>query len=226
MNEHREPERETTSDSAAEMLAITRQQRDRTERSLNVNPGILFGSWGVAWLLGFGELYLTIGSDPILSLPLWGALLIFFACLGTAGMITGRELRHATRGLQGPSQKAGAMHGWSWTLAFVGLGGMTAAAARMGISDDAYALLWTTGAGLLVGVLFLNGGAIQGGDWWLYGIGLWILLVNGVGAFAGIPGHYLVMSLAGGSGLVLMGIVLAVRNAAKRSSEAGHEQRG
>ncbi|RCW39924.1 hypothetical protein DFQ14_1135 [Halopolyspora algeriensis] len=212
MNEHREPDTGTGTPSPAEMLAITEQQQRHTERELDANPGLLFGAWGLAWLLGFGELFLTIGRDPIVTLPLWAALTIFFGCLGTAGTITAWHLTRAMRGVRGPSQTAGAMYGWSWTLGFIALGAMIGATAQLGISYEVHALLWTAGSGLLVGVLFLSGGAMTG-DWWQYGIGLWTLLINAVGAFAGIPGHYLVMSLAGGGGFLVAGIILSLRPA-------------
>ncbi|MDR7302640.1 hypothetical protein [Haloactinomyces albus] len=212
MNEHREPDAAEAAPSPAEMLAITEQQQKRTERELDADPGILFGAWGLAWLLGFAELFLTIGREPIVVIPLWASLAIFFGFLGTAGAITAWHLTRTMRGIRGPSRVAGAMYGWSWTLGFVALGAMMGATARLGISHEVYALLWTAGSGLLVGVLFLSGGALMG-DRWQYGIGLWILLVNAVGAFAGIPGHYLVMSLAGGGAFLVAGLVLSLKPA-------------
>ncbi|SFD62322.1 hypothetical protein SAMN04487819_101368 [Actinopolyspora alba] len=206
----------TSTPSPAEMLAITERQQQRAERALDINPGLLFGVWGAAWVLGFGELYLTIGDDPVLLVPLWQALGIFFGCLGVAGFITVWHLASSLRGLRGPTQKSGAMHGWSWTLGFVGLGALIAATSRMGISDDVYAMLWASGSGLLVGVLYLSGGALTG-SWTQYGVGLWILAINAAGAFTGIPNHYLVMSLAGGGGFLVAGTVLTLRARAKPS---------
>ncbi|SDP16467.1 hypothetical protein SAMN04487905_102228 [Actinopolyspora xinjiangensis] len=214
---------ENSTPSPAEMLAITEQQQQRAERALDVSPGLLFGVWGAAWCLGFGELYLTIGDDPVLAVSLWYALGIFFGCLGVAGVITVWHLASSLRGLRGPSQKSGAMHGWSWMLGFVALGAMIAATSRLGIPEDVYAMLWTSGSGLLVGVLYLSGGALTG-SWTQYGVGLWILAINAAGAFTGIPNHYLVMSLAGGGGFLVAGTVLTLRDRAGARPSPSHER--
>lgn len=210
MNEERVPESTEHPLSAAEMLAVTETQQQRTEAELSGRPGALFGAWGLAWLFGFGALFATIGRDPIVEIAWPFALLFFFACLGSAGVVTGKLLRHASRGLRGPAQTGGAMYGWSWTLGFLALSGVIAAVARTGISYEVYALLWSAGSGLVVGILFLCGGAMMC-DRWQYGIGLWVLAVNAAGGFAGIPGHYLVMSLAGGGGFLAAALVLSRR---------------
>ncbi|SDJ66860.1 hypothetical protein SAMN04487820_101167 [Actinopolyspora mzabensis] len=214
---------DTSTPSPAEMLAITERQQQRAERALDINPGLLFGVWGAAWVLGFGELYLTIGDEPVLLVPLWQALGIFFGCLGVAGFITVWHLANSLRGLRGPTQKSGAMHGWSWALAFLGLGTLIAATSRMGISDDGYAMLWASGSGLLVGLLYLSGGALTG-SWTQYCVGLWILAINAAGAFTGIPNHYLVMSLAGGGGFLVAGTVLTLRGHARTGPSPSHER--
>ncbi|PRW63789.1 hypothetical protein [Actinopolyspora mortivallis] len=201
---------EGPSPSPAEMLAITEQQHQRTERALDVSPGLLFGTWGLAWGLGFGELYLTAGPDPVLDVPFRYALSAFLLLIVGAGVVTAWHLAGSLRGLRGPAQRSGAMYGWSWTLGFVALGMMIGAVGRLGISDEVYAMLWTSGSGLLVGTLYLSCGALTR-DWLQYGVGAWILLVNAIGAFTGIPHHYLVMSLAGGGGFLLAGVVFALR---------------
>ncbi|MBA8822782.1 hypothetical protein FHX42_000111 [Saccharopolyspora lacisalsi] len=211
MNEDR-PDTTGETPSPAEMLAVAEHQQERTRNGLDIRPGLLFGAWGTAWLLGFGELFLTIGPAGAVVIPLWGALALFFACLAGAGTITAVTLIRVSQGLRGPSQRAGAMYGWSWTIAFGCLAVLITAVGRLGIDFEVYALLWSAGSGLLVGLLFLGGGALSN-DWWQYCVGLWILLINAVGAFAGIPGHYLVMSLAGGGGFLLVALVLALRNA-------------
>ncbi|WP_019853002.1 hypothetical protein [Actinopolyspora mortivallis] len=211
---------ETPSPSPAEMLAITEQQHQRTERALDVSPGLLFGVWGAAWGLGFGELYLATGPDAVLAVPFWYALCAFFGLLVMAAVVTAWHLTSSLRGLRGPSRRSGAMYGWAWALGFVTLGMVIAATARLGISDDVYAMLWTSGSALLVGVLYLSGGALTG-DRLHYGVGVWVLLINATGGFTGIPNHYLVMSLAGGGGFLVAATVCALRGRARPSPLAG-----
>lgn len=209
MTDDHEPN-STGTPSPADMLAVSRLQQQRTEQEFSGRPAIMFAAWGLAWLFGFGTLFLAAGGRPPTGPSFVIALLVFFAFLAAAGVVTGVLLRRAARGLRGPTQTSGVLYGWSWTLAFVALGTLLAAAQRAGLSDEVYALLWSAGAGLIVGILFLCGGAMMC-DRWQYGVGLWILLINGAGAFASVPGHYLVMSLAGGGGFLVTALVLTLR---------------
>ena len=45
------------------------------------------------------------------------------------------------------------------------------------------------------------GGALWG-SWVMYGVGLWTLLGAAASVYAGVPGNYLVLSLAGGGGFL------------------------
>lgn len=196
--------------SPADMLAVAEQQRTHTERELGGTFPWTFAAWGIAWMAGFGWLAVTIGETAPLDIPLGYALIGFFCCLLLAGVYTGVTLGRSTRGLRGNSQTAGAMYGWSWALGFLALNMLIGAQGRYDLSDDAIALLWSTGSGLVVGMMFLAGGAMLL-DKAQFAVGCWILLINAVGGYAGIPGHYVVMSLAGGGGLVAAAIHIGIR---------------
>jgi hypothetical protein len=71
-------------------------------------------------------------------------------------------------------------------------------------------VLWSAGSGLVVGILYLVGGALWQ-DRVQYGLGAWILAASAAGALAGSPAVYLVMSLAGGGGFLLAAAWFAVR---------------
>ena len=49
--------------SAAESLRLIEAQRAATERSLTPDPRLIYWPWGVAWLVGFGLLFLRYGPD-------------------------------------------------------------------------------------------------------------------------------------------------------------------
>ena len=87
-----------------------------------------------------------------------------------------------------------------------------AGAERAGVSRDIIGLLRSAGAGLVVGLLYLAGGALWQ-DRVQYGLGLWILLASRAGALVGTPGIYLVMSLAGGGGFLLAAASHSLRRA-------------
>jgi len=56
--------------SARDALAVLETQRDRVNRSLQVDVVAMIAAWGVAWLAGFGLAYLASGRSPAVS---WAA---------------------------------------------------------------------------------------------------------------------------------------------------------
>lgn len=53
--------------SAAESLAVIEQQRARIGRELDVNPAVLYATWGVAWTLGFT--LLALAANDVVQAP-------------------------------------------------------------------------------------------------------------------------------------------------------------
>jgi hypothetical protein len=188
--------------SAGESLALIERQQQEMHRRLRVNVTLYYWPWGAAYLLGFGSVFLTYPSAVPLRLPgsvagvIIGAL--FLAAIVTS-LVNGTR---SGRGVRGPSRLVGAMYGWSWTLGFCALAAVNTGVARLGLADDAVTLLWSGSALLLVGVLYLAGAALWQ-DRFQYGLGVWMLVTGAGSVFAGVPGNYAVLSLAGGGGLVL-----------------------
>ena len=103
------------------------------------------------------------------------------------------------------------MYGWAWPLGF---GALTLVNFRVialgGLSDDAASLLWSGSALLLVGVLYLAGGAL-----WqslpMYALGVWMLVTGALSVLVGVPGNFLVLALGGGGGMLLTAAYFTVR---------------
>ncbi len=194
---------------ASESLALIDDQREQVRRRVDVNPAILFTIWAVAWGIGFGTAYLAYGPDRVI--PAWlgptvPAVLIALGVLGSIGysMTVGR-------GVSGPARTAGAMYGWSWTLGFLCLAVVNTAIIRRGLASDDATLLWSASALLLVGVLYLAGGAIWS-DRVQYGLGVWTLLCATGAVLAGVPGNFLVLAFAGGGGFLGLALYYGVLN--------------
>jgi hypothetical protein len=131
---------------------------------------------------------------------------VFFALLATAVTITIVHSVRRSGGTRGPSARTGAMYGWAWTLGFVAYPFIISGVARADASPEVIALIANALACVVVGLMYLAGGAAFG-DTGLYVLGLWILLVGGVATLAGIPGSYLVLATAGGGGFLVMAVV-------------------
>jgi len=196
--------------SAEESLALIERQQREVHRRLGVNVALFYGPWGAAYLLGFGAIFLTYPTAVAVRLPAAVAIAITVVLFASAVVITAVTGARAGRGLRGPSQAAGAMYGWSWGLGFCALGVVNTGVTRLGLPDDAVTLLWSGSSLLLVGVLYLGGGALFQ-DRFQYGLGAWMLLSGAVSVFAGVPGNFAVVALAGGGGLLLAAGYFALR---------------
>ena len=84
---------------------------------------------------------------------------------------------------------------------------------RADVSGDVLGLLWSVLSGLLVGVLYLTGGALWQ-DPVQYRLGAWVLVSSAIGALAGYPGVYLVMGIGGGGGFLVAAAWYALRERA------------
>ena len=197
--------------SAGESLALIERQHQEAQRRLEPNVALFFGPWGVAYLLGFGAIFLTYPTALPIRLAGWTAAVITAVLFASAVIITAVTGARAGRGLRGPSQTAGVMYGWSWTLGFSALAAVNLGVTRLGLPDDAVTLLWSGSSLLLVGVLYLGGGALFQ-DRFQYGLGVWMLVSGACSVFAGVPGNFAVVSLAGGGGLLLAAGYFALRH--------------
>ena len=192
--------------SPAESLALIEQQQGRVARTLGPSAVLLYGTWGAAWFLGFAVLYLAYRG----ALPLVVGGLVFAGLLLAAIVVTGVHIARTTRGVRGVSSEVGAMYGWGWLLGFVCVGAIITGLVRVGITEEQSALLNPALSLLVVGLLYLGGGALWR-DRVQYGLGVWILATDAVSVFAGVPGNYLVLSIAGGGGFLLAAAWFAVR---------------
>lgn len=197
----------------AESLRIIGEQQART-RSATVPDGrLLFGVWGLAWLVGYLTLWFSSGGKMVVfpgsaaaEGPSSLAFLVFITAIALAVIFT---IVHSVRrrtGTRGVSARAGALYGWSWMIGFAAMGLVVGGLARAGASDVVIALASNAFACVVVGLLYLGGG-IAFRDTRLYVLGVWILLVASLATFAGIPLTYLIMATLGGGGFLLMGLV-------------------
>lgn len=203
----------------AELLALLEAQRTQASAAMEPDPRVIYGAWGLAWLVGFAAMYLAQVPSAPLDLGVGPAFVVFFACLAAAMVVTGVHLARRFAGVRGVSSRIGAMLGWSWFLGFAALNLIMAGAARAGAPPPVMDLLWAAVSGLVVGLLYLVTGALWQ-DRVQYGLGVWIVVVSGAGALAGAPEVHLVMSLAGGGGFLLAAAFFALRAGAAPGRDA------
>ena len=201
-----DPDDDTPLDPRAGLDIVAAQRR--RVRDSDVDERLMFGAWGVAWVLGYGAQWWTATTSPTRTATGPGGLV--FAVVAVAALVvTLVHVARATHGVAGTSQQVGAMYGWAWTIGFVGQGLIVAGVVGAGAGPVVIAIVANGAACLVVGLLYMAGGAL-----WqqvpLYVIGAWMIAVAGAASLVPMPTGYLVMALAGGGGMLLAAVLTAL----------------
>ncbi|WP_250445250.1 hypothetical protein [Actinotalea sp. C106] len=186
----------------AQVAALVAAQQDRVRAATDVDGRVLYGAWGVAWVIGFLAMWLAAVDDPPVQMPQIAAGLIFFGLLVSAGVVTAVHIARRTAGVRGTSATQGEMYGWAWMLSFTGVGVLAFALGRLDASPEVVSTVMTVTSSLIVGALYMVGGAVWG-DRAGFRLGAWISSVTVVAAVVGQPHMLLVMAFAGGGGMLL-----------------------
>lgn len=193
-------------DQAERMLRVMLSQQRMTQSRLVRSYVVLLAVWAAAWAVGFGVLYLSAIPAPLV--PATAAWPIFGACIVLAivwSITTG--VRSASSGIRGASRIQGMLYGWSWTVAMIGASIVLAGAQRTGLPPDTAAVLYPGVFALVVGILYLGGGAL-----WRslpqYVLGVVFIAVAGVATILGTPVHYLVYAVAGPISMLVVAVLL------------------
>ncbi|MFE3739270.1 ABC transporter permease [Streptomyces sp. NPDC059134] len=164
-------------------------------------------SFGLAYVLGHGSAAVSRGDRPLLDLPgqLPMALLAAGLAVGTV-QATVAALR-AQRAADRPEDVlSGKLLGAAWVTAFAALFlAITGLAATLG-TPDVQSVLWPTGSGFVVGLLYIAEGAARR-NLLHYGLGSWLALISAAALLLGSPGLYWVLTVAGGGAYALAAVL-------------------
>ena len=188
-------------------LAIVAAQQRRV-RDSDVDDRLLFGAWGSAWAVGYAVQWWSATAAGSRTATGVGGL-AFVAVTAAALVVTLVHTARATRGVAGASREVGRMYGIAWGIGFAGQGLLVMGVARAGASPEVIAIVANGAACLVVGLMYMAGGAL-----WrqraLYLIGAWMIATAAVASIVAMPGGYLVMAVAGGGGLLSGAVVTAL----------------
>ncbi|MEV6431700.1 ABC transporter permease [Nocardia sp. NPDC051463] len=170
-------------------------------------------SFGTAWLLGHGAYALSRGDDPVLRLPSAVPSILLISGLLTAMIITSIVSMRAQRSATGKDAVVGKLLAVSWLVGFSGLFFIITALGSALSQDDLKMLLWPTGSGLIVGLLYLAGGAAYR-DVLQYTLGAWLALTSSAALLLDGASPYWVLALAGGGSYLVAAALEPRRRAA------------
>lgn len=170
--------------------------------SAEVDNRAAYVSFGLAYVLGHGATALSVGTDPVLDLPGWLPTTVLGTGLAVGSVHSTIAAARARRGASRPDILSGKLLGLSWIGAFVALFlAITGLTSALGM-PDLPTILWPTGSGLVVGLLYLGEGAARR-NVLHYGLGSWLALISTAALFLGTPGLFWVLAIAGGGGYLI-----------------------
>jgi hypothetical protein len=189
--------------SPEQMLALVKDQQRSVAGQRGAFVHWILLAWGVAWLLGFGALWLAAGGWPGVSIPIQIAAPAFAALLIAAGILStvlGIRSDRGVRDQQGAF--AGVIYGQLWWVGGVAIFVMGQALAFNGMDQSLLGVFYPSAFIFFAGLMYVMAGVI-----WraipMVILGGWSIFLSAVAPFLGMPAHYLGFALAGGGGFLL-----------------------
>lgn len=197
--------------SPEESLALIERERAAAQRKLGGNPLLFYLPWGVVWLVGYGMFFLLYGFDerPLLPIPGYLPGVVLGALIVLAVAVTLYAGIRAGRGVSGASDERGMYYGIAWFVAFTMMGVLGSRLSEH-LPEPEAALYWTATSTAIMAVLYMAGAAVWR-DRAMFVLACWIGAVNVLGVIGGIGWHALLVSLGGGGGLVVAGVLQFIR---------------
>jgi len=195
-------------------LSVVQDAERSARRTLDGNTALVYLLWGLAWIIGYGSLWGA--QQGWLPLEPASALIVMAVALAAATVSTVVIFTRSSRGIRGQSAFQGRMYGAAWALGFTVVGALSAVISRA--IDDFWlrGLLINSIAVLVVGLLYITGGAAFNDRAQSY-LGIWLLVVTTAALVSG-PAYFLAVFLfLGATGLLAGAGVEYLRNRRHRN---------
>jgi hypothetical protein len=208
MNEHIDLNEDAGLDAYGASV-IMQEARQQAEQKLTVNRPMIFATWALVYLIGYGAVWLSVrGQRPFQAPAGWAlGLLTVLAVLALA--VTAGVTDRATSGVGGVTALKRRVYYLSLAIGWVGVVVMQAALRSNGANNSVISV-FTASSPLLVAGVVLVAGTAGWLNWYAFGLGIWLIAVAACSGFAGAAGVWAVDALAVGLPfLLLAGVQLA-----------------
>ncbi|WP_437612991.1 ABC transporter permease [Sorangium sp. So ce834] len=163
-------------------------------------------SFGLAYVLGHGAAAVSKGASPLVALPGWLPMALLGTGLAVGTVYSTVAAIRAQRGASRSDVLSGKLLGASWISAFTALFLAITGLAYTLDMPDLQTMLWPTGSGFVVGLIYLGEGAVRR-NLLHYGLGTWLALISTAALFLGAPGLFWVLAIAGGGGYAVASVL-------------------
>jgi hypothetical protein len=206
----------------AAMLELMQAQQRSVTAQMGSFVGAITATWGLAWLFGFGALWLIDGLRPSFGIPLVVAAWIFGLLVAIAIVISIVLGVRNTHGIRSTPSSAftGAVYGSTWSVSMVALYVFGVGLISNGMSPALANIYFPSAFVLMTGVLFMVSGAIWHAIPALIS-GIWLVIVAVVAPFFSSPGHLLFLAIAGGGAFLVLAIASEIYSRRVRLAAVG-----
>src|SRR5215469_6562958 len=221
MNEDASAERAgsaTTDDSDSEFdlgraAAIMQEARERALRELRARYPVVFVTWGLVLMIGYGLIWLSVlGQHPYVGPAPW-ALLVLTLLLAAGGVTTVIIVGRAITGIGGASVAQRRIHYLALAAELVGVFALEGALAHAGAGNSLIGVYGATAPMLMTGVVYAASPALWQ-DWSTRALGAWLVVVAASSAYAGPVGVWGLAGLLAGVGFLAAAVVRRGRDRA------------
>ena len=187
--------------SVREAAAIVNDARVRAGRELVINAPVVYAAWGLVWLIGYGEMWLSVrGQHPYRS-PSGVSIAVVFVLAAFAAAVVLVIARRATAGIGGRSARCRRIVLASWAAGYLVL---LIVQAAIGGSAGPRVLAFADFAGpvLLAGLVYILA-SVLGRNWPAFALGAWLVIVAASCAWQAPAAILATGALAGGGAFLL-----------------------
>jgi len=187
---------------------IIQEARERARRELRVRRPVLFLSWGLVVLIGYGAMWLSVRGQHPYREPAWWTLGLLFLLFIAAAIITAQVVDRAVSGVGGRSEVQRVIFCVAVVVGAAALEIEKYALGNAGATRPQIAVLGASAPMLAAGLVLVASSAVTATlDWPRLAVGLWLLAVASGGAWGGPVTDLAVCALAGGGGILLMAAI-------------------
>ncbi|WP_086821737.1 ABC transporter permease [Allokutzneria sp. NRRL B-24872] len=155
-----------------------------------------------AYLFGHGAAALSKGDAPLLDLPTWLPMTLLVAGLAVGSVLAAVAAMRAQKTLSGPELLSSKLIGSAWVVGMAALLLTINGLHSLPGMPDVQSLLWPSGAGFVVGLVYLGEGAVRR-NVLHFALGSWLALLSTGSLFLGTPGLFWALAIGGTGGFVL-----------------------
>jgi hypothetical protein len=191
--------------------AILQEARERAEGQLRVRTPVLYLTWGLAWLIADGVIWLSVRGQRPYAGPTPIALLTLTLVVAAAAVVAVVIMGRAGSGVGGVSAIQLRLYLLSFVLGFAAVLTLEAALAHAGASRLVLGVYGANAPILMAALLYVASAAIRM-SWPVFCLGSWLVIVAAGSGFAGAVNVWGIDALAGGAAFLVMAVIAAPRH--------------